>query len=195
MPGGPAGAAVWGLIRSAQAEHPGRITLVDTDTDDPGALARAVATGEPQLAIRDGEVYVPPGHPGLARRAAAARRGGELAAGRLAPRQHRQPRARRRRGGPLAPGQVRVEVRAAGLNFRDVLIALGMYPGDVPAGQRRRRRRHRGRPRGHRTAPGDRVMGLFGGAFGPSAVADERVVGACRTAGRSSRRRRCRSCS
>ena len=31
--------------------------------------------------------------------------------------------------GPLGPGQVRVAVRAAGLNFRDVLIALGMYPG------------------------------------------------------------------
>ena len=30
---------------------------------------------------------------------------------------------------PLAAGQVRVAVRAAGLNFRDVLIALGMYPG------------------------------------------------------------------
>ncbi|MGC4792470.1 alcohol dehydrogenase catalytic domain-containing protein, partial [Micromonospora sp. DT178] len=29
---------------------------------------------------------------------------------------------------PLAAGQVRVAVRAAGLNFRDVLIGLGMYP-------------------------------------------------------------------
>ena len=35
---------------------------------------------------------------------------------------------------PLADGQVRVGVRAAGLNFRDVLIALGMYPGDAPLG-------------------------------------------------------------
>ncbi|MGC4951570.1 SpnB-like Rossmann fold domain-containing protein, partial [Streptomyces sp. DT224] len=26
-------AAVWGLVRSAQAEQPGRITLIDTDTD------------------------------------------------------------------------------------------------------------------------------------------------------------------
>ena len=30
---------------------------------------------------------------------------------------------------PLAPGQVRVAVRAAGVNFRDVLMALGMIPG------------------------------------------------------------------
>ena len=27
-----AGAAVWGLVRSAQTEHPGRIVLVDSDT-------------------------------------------------------------------------------------------------------------------------------------------------------------------
>ena len=33
-------------------------------------------------------------------------------------------------GGPLEPGQVRVDVRAAGVNFRDVLNVLGMYPGD-----------------------------------------------------------------
>ena len=34
---------------------------------------------------------------------------------------------------PLAAGQVRVAVRAAGLNFRDVLIGLGMYSAG-PAG-------------------------------------------------------------
>ena len=35
---------------------------------------------------------------------------------------------------PLGAGQVRVAVRAAGLNFRDVLIALGMYPGQAVMG-------------------------------------------------------------
>ncbi|MEV4316931.1 type I polyketide synthase [Actinocrispum sp. NPDC049592] len=50
-------AAAWGLARSAQTEHPGRIVLVDTDgTADIGA---AVASGEPQLAIRDGIAYAP----------------------------------------------------------------------------------------------------------------------------------------
>jgi acyl transferase domain-containing protein/NAD(P)-dependent dehydrogenase (short-subunit alcohol dehydrogenase family) len=56
-----AGAAVWGLLRSAQAEHPGRIVLVDVD-DDPrslGALPAAVGTGEAQLALRGGVAYVP----------------------------------------------------------------------------------------------------------------------------------------
>ncbi|GIH19405.1 hypothetical protein Raf01_75770 [Rugosimonospora africana] len=56
-----AGAAVWGLVRSAQAESPGRITLVDLDRDaaSPAALAAAVATGAPQIAIRGGSGYVP----------------------------------------------------------------------------------------------------------------------------------------
>uniref|UniRef100_UPI003904CC43 SDR family NAD(P)-dependent oxidoreductase n=1 Tax=Streptomyces sp. PA5.6 TaxID=3035651 RepID=UPI003904CC43 len=59
-----AAAAVWGLVRSAQAEHPGRFVLVDVDSsDDPQALPRAaaavVATGEPQGAVRDGLVYAP----------------------------------------------------------------------------------------------------------------------------------------
>ncbi|MEW9534579.1 SDR family NAD(P)-dependent oxidoreductase, partial [Microbispora sp. NPDC049125] len=52
-----AGAAVWGLVRSAQAENPDRIVLVDTD--DPSAVAMAVGTGEPQVAVRDGKVFAP----------------------------------------------------------------------------------------------------------------------------------------
>ena len=35
---------------------------------------------------------------------------------------------------PLGVHEVRIGVRAAGLNFRDVLIALGLYPGDAPLG-------------------------------------------------------------
>ncbi|WP_159053219.1 type I polyketide synthase, partial [Streptomyces regalis] len=54
-------AAQWGLVRAAQAEHPGRITLVDVD-DEPSslrALAAAVDANEPQLAVRAGEFLVP----------------------------------------------------------------------------------------------------------------------------------------
>ncbi|MGC4766977.1 SDR family NAD(P)-dependent oxidoreductase [Micromonospora sp. DT46] len=53
----PAGAAVWGLVRSAQTEHPDRFVLVDTD--DPALVGAAVATGEPQVAVRDGVPTVP----------------------------------------------------------------------------------------------------------------------------------------
>ncbi|GGX55356.1 type I polyketide synthase [Streptomyces noursei] len=53
-----AGAAVWGLIRSAQSEHPDRFVLVDTDGQAVShqALGAALATGEPQLAVRKGAV-------------------------------------------------------------------------------------------------------------------------------------------
>ncbi|WP_415954494.1 SDR family NAD(P)-dependent oxidoreductase, partial [Streptomyces sp. KLOTTS4A1] len=49
-------AAVWGLVRSAQSEHPGRMVLVDTDgsVDDLAALAHL---DEPQLVVRDGVPY------------------------------------------------------------------------------------------------------------------------------------------
>ncbi|RSD14001.1 type I polyketide synthase [Amycolatopsis eburnea] len=51
-----AGAAVGGLVRAAQAEHPDRFLLVDTD--DVEGLTRFPA-GEPQFAVRDGRVFVP----------------------------------------------------------------------------------------------------------------------------------------
>ncbi|MET8682564.1 polyketide synthase dehydratase domain-containing protein, partial [Streptomyces sp. NPDC004647] len=57
----PATAAVWGLLRSAQAEHPGRIVVVDTaDGADPKeAVALALASGEPQVVLDDGRLSVP----------------------------------------------------------------------------------------------------------------------------------------
>src|SRR5262249_53511783 len=55
----PASAAVWGLIRSAQSEHPGRFALVDGDDARSPAVAAAVRSGEPQLVVRDGVAYVP----------------------------------------------------------------------------------------------------------------------------------------
>ncbi|MGA4947775.1 SDR family NAD(P)-dependent oxidoreductase, partial [Streptomyces lydicamycinicus] len=61
----PAAAAVWGLVRSAQSEHPDRIVLIDADADALGnegaghALRAAVASGEPQLALRGGSVLMP----------------------------------------------------------------------------------------------------------------------------------------
>ncbi|MFI5783803.1 type I polyketide synthase, partial [Nocardia sp. NPDC051570] len=58
-----AGAAVWGLVRSAQAEQPGRFTLLDLDPQDdaaavPTAVTAAVlASGEPQVVIRSAVTY------------------------------------------------------------------------------------------------------------------------------------------
>jgi malonyl CoA-acyl carrier protein transacylase len=54
-----AGAAVTGLIRSAQAENPGRLLLADVDgaAASWSALPAAAGLGEPELAIRRGRVY------------------------------------------------------------------------------------------------------------------------------------------
>ncbi|MFD4695825.1 SDR family NAD(P)-dependent oxidoreductase, partial [Streptomyces sp. NPDC058463] len=56
------GAAVWGLVRSAQSEHPDRIVLVDADpaSEEPGVdLALLAGVDEPQVAIRGGALLVP----------------------------------------------------------------------------------------------------------------------------------------
>ena len=118
-------AAVWGLVRAAQAEHSTRaIALIDTDGSDASAdaLAAAVLSPEPQLALAGRELA-----PRLSRArgtlavpdAPAWRLDcpvkGTLDSLTLVP----HPAA----AGPLAAGQVRVAVRAAGLNFRDVLDA------------------------------------------------------------------------
>ncbi|MGR3939227.1 SDR family NAD(P)-dependent oxidoreductase [Streptomyces sp. BRA346] len=74
-----AGAAVWGLVRSAQTENPGRIVLLDLDPSDSTGpsdtsdtdLGAAVATGEAQLALRSGTLH----RPRLTRVAAADQQG------------------------------------------------------------------------------------------------------------------------
>ncbi|MEU6671191.1 SDR family NAD(P)-dependent oxidoreductase [Streptomyces sp. NPDC046727] len=53
-------APVWGLIRSARAEHPGRLVLVDVDGPDAlQQLPAVLATGEPEIAVRSGRVLAP----------------------------------------------------------------------------------------------------------------------------------------
>ncbi|WP_345031090.1 type I polyketide synthase [Kutzneria kofuensis] len=53
----PSGAAVWGLVRAAQAENPNRIVVIDTDGDP--MLGAALASGEPQIAVRGGKLSAP----------------------------------------------------------------------------------------------------------------------------------------
>ncbi|MFI0743467.1 polyketide synthase dehydratase domain-containing protein, partial [Streptomyces sp. NPDC021100] len=176
----PAAAAVWGLVRSAQSEHPGRFVLVDVDGDAASwaALPAAVATGEPQLALRQGELRAArlarPGDgsaltlPTGARdwRLEVAERG-TLDGLRLLPAEQATE--------PLGAGQVRVAVRATGLNFRDVLLTLGVVDQEglgsegagvvVEVG-----------PGVTHLAPGDRAFGLFAGSMGSVVVADARML-------------------
>ncbi|MGX1885812.1 thioester reductase domain-containing protein [Streptomyces sp. NPDC055287] len=54
-------AALWGLLRSAQSENPGRIVLIDTDgaPESQAALPAALALGEAQSALREGKAFRP----------------------------------------------------------------------------------------------------------------------------------------
>ncbi|MGW6569569.1 thioester reductase domain-containing protein [Streptomyces sp. NPDC054975] len=58
---GLAGSAVWGLLRSAQSENPGRIVLADLDDDAASfeALGALLSAEEAQAAVRRGKAFVP----------------------------------------------------------------------------------------------------------------------------------------
>ncbi|WP_148081794.1 type I polyketide synthase, partial [Streptomyces botrytidirepellens] len=186
-----AGAGVWGLVRTAISENPDRFLLADTDGRQESYQALAAQlpglaeAGDAQLAVRRGQVWlpravrmasggvlVPPTTPDSGLGAGLGWRLDIVAQGRLDGVALVREDMR-----PLLPGQVRVGVRAAGINFRDVLNVLGMYPGDA------------GRmglegagvilevgPGVTNWAVGDRVMGMLDGAFGPAAVADARML-------------------
>ncbi|MGW2327121.1 SDR family NAD(P)-dependent oxidoreductase [Streptomyces sp. NPDC001700] len=183
-----AAAAVWGLVRSAQSENPGRFLLLDldphhdTDTDTVrAAVTHAVESDEPQLAIRARRVLVP--------RLVRAGAGG---AGLVGPVE--QPAAWRLDTvgtatldnvvpvpcpevlEPLGTGQVRIAVRAAGINFRDVVVSLGMVPGQTGLGGEGAGVVVDIGPGVTEVAVGDEVMGVFDQSFGPLTVTDARLV-------------------
>ncbi|MGW1375443.1 acyltransferase domain-containing protein [Streptomyces sp. NPDC002446] len=176
----PAQAAVWGLVRSAQAESPGNFVLVDLADGDgtaPADLVRIPAVlDHPQTALRGDLALVPR----LSSTRAAAALLPPRSPARLEPAGTSldalaftaTPDAGRQPG----PGEVRVELRATGVNFRDVLIALGMYPGAAVMGTEGAGVVTATGPDVTGITAGDRVMGLFEGAFGPVAVTDHRLV-------------------
>ncbi|MFJ6676061.1 SDR family NAD(P)-dependent oxidoreductase, partial [Actinosynnema sp. NPDC091369] len=172
----PAGAAVRGLVRSAAAEHPGRFVAVELDRDVPVARvadAAAVAGDEVELAVRGDEVVVPRQVPFTPRPSSVdgAWRLVEPGTGSLDDLEFAEVAEP-----PLEPGQVRLGVSAAGLNFRDVLIALGMYPDEALLGGEAAGTVLEVGPGVTRWQVGDRVVGLASGTFGPRVVADRRLL-------------------
>ncbi|MCL7430531.1 polyketide synthase dehydratase domain-containing protein, partial [Streptomyces sp. YS415] len=158
-------APVWGLVRSAQSENPGRIVLLDADpVAEEAVLRAALASGEPQSAVREGRVLVPrlvradgsggsltvPGQESAWRLDTSG--SGTLEGLALVP--------AREASAPLEPGQIRIAVRAAGVNFRDVLMSLGMYPGRPVLGSEAAGVVLEVGEGVTDFAPGDRVMGL-----------------------------------
>jgi len=186
-----AGAAVWGLARAAQTEHPGRIMLADSDSPlDDAAVAAVIAAGEPQVVLRRGIVHT------------ARVRGSRAVSGLLVPPPDGQWRLGMSSRGtfenlvlerlpnadaPLAPGHVRVAVSAMAANFRDVMIALGLYPdpdavmgveasGVVLESNVLESNVLESNSGAAGFAVGDRVVGLFPEGTGTVAVTDHRLL-------------------
>jgi acyl transferase domain-containing protein/NADPH:quinone reductase-like Zn-dependent oxidoreductase/NADP-dependent 3-hydroxy acid dehydrogenase YdfG/acyl carrier protein len=173
-------AAVWGLLRSAQSENPGRIVLADVD-DWAGAdvaVAEIAGRDESQLAFRNGVCSAP--------RLVRAERidGAELVEtgnwrlatlddGTLDSRNfglRPWPEAAR----PLGSGEVRLSLRSSGVNFHDVLTALG-EPSEYDVGVEGAGVVLEVADDVLEFAPGDRVMGQFFGV-GPVVVVDQRRI-------------------
>ena len=122
----PLAATFWGLARVVRAEHPQlNCTVIDIDAGCTGSrLAQTLLAStqrESQLAVRDGETWLarlaPLAVPAEFRFVAPP--SGSVDDLEPAAFAGRAPRA----------GEVRIEVQAAGLNFRDVLSTLGMLDG------------------------------------------------------------------
>ncbi|MFB9414867.1 type I polyketide synthase, partial [Dactylosporangium matsuzakiense] len=178
----PAAAAVGGLVRAARTENPGRFALVDLDAspESLAALPAALDSGEDEVLLQHGTARIPRlvragGPDELA--APAGADAWRLTVGAQGTLESLELQPVTDVTGPLRPGQLRLRVRAAGVNFRDVLNALGMYPGEAGAlGQEGVGVVTEVGPDVAGFAVGDRVMGMFPGAFGPVAVADHRMV-------------------
>ncbi|OBF28319.1 polyketide synthase [Mycobacterium sp. ACS1612] len=131
----PMQAALWGFGRTAINEEPAlRAKLVDCDGSPEAVQLLSSLLGtpvdEPELALRQGKL--------LASRLLPWARSGNLTVPRagdfaLAPTERGaidNLRLTERDVAPPNEGYVQVRVEAAGLNFRDVLNVLGLYPGD-----------------------------------------------------------------
>ncbi|WP_082973512.1 type I polyketide synthase [Mycobacterium sp. E2327] len=131
----PVQASLWGLGRTIVNEEPAlRCRLVDCDGSEQAVRSLAGLLGasieEPELAVRQGKF--------LASRLLQWSRSGHLALPRstdyvLAPTERGaidNLRLTEAEVPPPGDGYVQVRVEAAGLNFRDVLNVLGLYPGD-----------------------------------------------------------------
>lgn len=176
-------APIWGISRSLDVEAPElRATVVDLDPAHPKGDVDLVTaelfadSEEQQVAFRAGMRL----GGRLARLPAGAGSEYDHADWRLEPetsgsfeRFRRAPLSRRAPGA----GEVEIETTAWGLNFRDVLNALNLYPGNPgPLG---------GECAGHVTAVGegvshvrigDRVMAVAGGSFASHVIARADLV-------------------
>jgi acyl transferase domain-containing protein/NADPH:quinone reductase-like Zn-dependent oxidoreductase/aryl carrier-like protein len=127
-PSAPWQAVLWGLGPALGRERTGPVVMVDLDENQSAAELAAVLLSpgtETQLALRGGRRWAPrlvPGpspQPSQERDVLAVRTDGSSGGLRLAHETRRAP----------GPGQVEIEVSHAGLNYHDVLDAVGTSDG------------------------------------------------------------------
>ncbi len=132
----PRTAAAWGLASVVAVEHPEmRVRRLDLDPAAAGigALARELLCADEasaSIALRGETRWAPrltPRSPAAARNTADAHQPLRLEMARPGTFDGIELRPTARCA--LRPDEVRIRVLACGLNFRDVLLALGMYPG------------------------------------------------------------------
>lgn len=176
----PAAAMVWGMLRGVMLEHPElRCKLIDLETDGFNEMVAQLVQEclsqdqEGQVALRPAGAFVPRLMPMPSAEEAQAN---------FSPEEPQRLDISQRgllenlywkRIEPLSPGpgEVKIAVQATGLNFRDVLNALGVYAGGaVPLG---------GECAGVVTAvgagvktpqPGERVMAIAAHSFSSEVV-------------------------
>ena len=184
-PVNPEGAALWGMVRAVMLEHPElRCKLIDIDAETsadrigPLLAECAAEDAENQVAIRGEDRYVPRLEP-MPKDAVSVPSEEDSP--------HQLDITERgifenlfwRKVAKRSPekGQVKINVTATGLNFRDVLNALGTYAGGpVPFG---------GECAGTVVEigdtvvglkPGDRVLAIASHSFSSEVIADSRLV-------------------
>lgn len=179
---GLAQAPLWGMLRSAQSEHPGRCVVVDVDGKDASlrALPTALTHDEPQLAVRDGVVSFPRLARAASGKGLAVPVGGSPWCLGIVDRGTFEDLGLTTSPDimqPLTSGQVRIEVRAAGVNFLDVMFSLGLVSSGLSTlGSEGAGVVLEVGPDVESIAAGERVTGLLPGAFGSVAVTDYRLL-------------------
>ncbi|MBP7570508.1 MAG: SDR family NAD(P)-dependent oxidoreductase, partial [Acidobacteria bacterium] len=178
-------ACAWGIGRTLALEHPEwPCARLDLDPDEPAAAAAGRVVGELRAKPGDDEIGY---------------RGSERFVGRLvryrpaeriewdAEAPKRLVAERRGTFDTLAwkpcervapgPGQVEIEVTATGLNFKDVMNALGTYPGEAgPLGSECAGRIVRTGSGVRPLDAGDRIVAVAAGAFSRYVIADARMA-------------------
>ena len=122
----PTHAGVWGFARSARLENPDvKLSCLDLDSDSAAEALAALLDAETEVSSRQGRVL----GARLARSAVAPTRPLRLRMAQRGSLMNLRPVPQSQRP-QVKDDEMEVRVQAIGMNFRDVLNVMGLYPGD-----------------------------------------------------------------